>query len=177
MERDASSTAYLASLYTSHQPRLLRRIRRQLPCLQDAEDVAAETFAQVVQMPDAHQIAEPEAFLTTIARRLTMRLWRRRQVESAYLARLQLLPEQTCPSAEEQLMAIQALQQIDAWMHRLPVPARMAFLLRMLDGLDHDSIARRLGVSVRTVGRYLQQATLCCVAAGSAPAQDQAGNP
>ncbi|MBV6303644.1 sigma-70 family RNA polymerase sigma factor [Candidimonas humi] len=176
MERDASSTAYLAELYASHQPRLLRRIRRQLPCLQDAEDVTAETFAQVVQMPDARQIAEPEAFLTTIARRLAMRLWRRRRVENVYLSRLQTMPEHTCPSAEEQLMAIQALQQLDAWMHRLPIPVRMAFLLRMLDGLDHETIARRLGVSVRTVGRYLQQATLCCIAAGRGQAPDQATN-
>jgi len=165
MNQDTSTAACVARLYASHQPWLLRRIRRWLSCPQDAEDIAADTFVQVIQHTDPLAIDEPQAFLTTIARRLTTRLWRRRELEKAYLERLQQLPRGSCPSAEEQLAALQALQQLDAWMRPLAVNVRLAFLYRVLDDMDHAEIARRLRVSVRTVGRYLSQAALACAKA------------
>jgi RNA polymerase sigma-70 factor (ECF subfamily) len=50
-------------------------------------------------------------------------------------------------------------------MRQLPIRVRMAFLYRVLDDMSHEEIASKLGVSVRTIGRYLQQATLQCLKA------------
>jgi len=165
MGYDASSHTPVARLFASHHPWLMRRMRRYLPCIQDAEDVVADTFTQVVQHPDIGSIVQPEAFLTTIAKRLTTRLWRKRAIERAYLERMAQAREEWGTSAEQQLVALQTLQEIDGWLHQLPVRVRLAFLYRVLDDLSHDEIALRLQVSVRTVGRYLRQAMLRCMQA------------
>ena len=52
---------------------------------------------------------------------------------------------------------------VDRSMQSLPAPARAAFLYSQLDGMGHEQIAQQLGVSVRTVGRYLRQAWSCCL--------------
>ncbi|WP_454688102.1 sigma-70 family RNA polymerase sigma factor [Achromobacter aloeverae] len=162
MDPHATAGAHAARLFASHQPWLLRRLRRYLGCAEDAQDVASDTFVQVILHPDPRAIAQPEAFLTTVAKRLVARLWRRRAIEQAYLERLQWQCEETAPSTEHQLMAVQALQEIDAWLSKLPIPARLAFLYRVMDDMSHEDIAARLGVSVRTVGRYLREAMLVC---------------
>jgi len=165
MNQDASAADHVTRLYVRHHAWLLGRLRRKLPCLQDAEDITADTFVQVIQHPQPHAIVEPEAFLATIARRLVSRLWRRRHLEQAYLARLQQLPDEFGSSPEQQMAAMQALHDIDGWMRQLPIRVRMAFLYRVLDDMSHEEIASKLGVSVRTIGRYLQQATLQCLKA------------
>ncbi|MNL84550.1 putative RNA polymerase sigma factor FecI [compost metagenome] len=55
--------------------------------------------------------------------------------------------------------------QIDRVLHGLPLPVRSAFLYSQLDGLPQEEIAARLGVSVRTVARYLTQALRHCMLA------------
>ncbi|GAA4338443.1 hypothetical protein GCM10023144_35520 [Pigmentiphaga soli] len=164
----------VSRLYAEYQPWLLGRVRRQLPCLADAEDVTADTFVQVIQRSDLAAIREPQAFLTVIARRLMWRLFRRRQLEAAYLARLQQLPAARAPSPEDQLIVLQTIQSLDAWMQGLPVPVRLAFLYSTVDELDHETIAARLGVSVRTVGRYVQRALLHYLAARADAGSGQA---
>jgi RNA polymerase sigma-19 factor, ECF subfamily len=162
MDPHATAGAHAARLFASHQPWLLRRLRRSLGCPEDAQDIASDTFVQVIQHPDVGAIVQPEAFLTTIAKRLVARLWRRRAIERAYLDRLSFHAEETAPSAEQHLVAVQTLQRVDAWLSKLPIPARLAFLYSVMDEMSHEAIAKRLHVSVRTVGRYLHQAMMVC---------------
>ena len=57
----------LHQLFGDHHGWLLGRLRARLGCGEDAADMAAETFAQVVAAPDPQAIREPRALLTTIA--------------------------------------------------------------------------------------------------------------
>lgn len=155
----------LARLFRDHHRWLLARLCRQMRCRWDAEDLTAETFSQVAasRTPLA-SIDEPRAFLTTIAKRLLYHLRRRRDLEQAWLEQLRHHPEAFSPSPEERALLLETVMLLDRAMQGLPAPARAAFLYSQLDGLGHDAIAQRLGVSVRTVGRYLRQAWQCCLA-------------
>ncbi|MNV56621.1 putative RNA polymerase sigma factor FecI [compost metagenome] len=101
---------------------------------------------------------EPRAFLTTIAKRQIFQLWRRRDLEQAYLETLALQSEAVVPSTEERQQFIEALDAVAAALEGLPAKAQQAFLYSQLDGLTYGEIAARLGVSASMVRQYMAQA-------------------
>ena len=99
-------------------------------------------------------------------------LYRRRQIEAAYLDALARLPQPLAPSAEDCAAAVQALVDIDAVLNGLPPKAREALLLRKLDGMSYRDIATRLRVSVSSVEKYVATALLACCQARLALPRD-----
>ena len=67
------------------------------------------------------------------------------------------------PSPEQQLLILETLYQIDAMLNGLPPKVREAFLLSQLDGLTYAQVALQLGVTDRTVKRYMAQAFAQCI--------------
>lgn len=160
----------LEALFSQHHRWLLGHVRRYLNNHADAEDTAAETFCQLLAAKvDPRQLQQPRAYLSTVARRLISDRWRRRQLEQAYLDRLAQQPEALAPSPEDTALLVEALLLVDRVLDGLPLVVRKAFLLSQLDGLGHAEIARRLGVSERTVGRYLTRALRQCYLAEASP--------
>ncbi|OZI54213.1 sigma-70 family RNA polymerase sigma factor [Bordetella genomosp. 5] len=155
----------VASLYTAHQPWLQRWLSRRLGCAHDAADLTQDTFIRLMNGRQAQALREPRAFLTTLAQRVLVDFWRRRELERAYLDSLAALPEAHAPSEESRALVLEALTQIDRMLARLPAKARAAFLLSQLDGLSYPQIARQLGVAEISVRRYMKQAIAACVAA------------
>lgn len=156
----------LQVLYSSHHSWLLGMLSRKIRNRSDAQDVTSETFLQVVDSDlDPRRLHEPKAFLTTVAKRVLFHFHRRQTLERDYLERMALLPMAFAPSAEERALLVEAIVQIDRALHGLPLPVRRAFLYSQLDGMSQEQIAAELGVSVRTVARYLTQALRHCMLA------------
>jgi RNA polymerase sigma-70 factor (ECF subfamily) len=107
-------------------------------------------------------LREPRAYLTTVARGLLVDHWRRRDLEQAWLQARTALPEALAPSPEERQLAVELLLQIDAMLAGLRPPVRTAFLLAQIEGICYDDIAARLGVSRRSVERYIAEALFYC---------------
>lgn len=165
-----SSSSKLGFFFSDHHRWLLQHVQRQLCNRADAEDTAAETFCQLLAARvDPDSIEQPRAYLSTIARRLIFDRHRRKRLEQAYLERLMLLPEELVPSPEESHLLLEALHAIDRSLAGLPLTVKKAFLMSQLDGLGYAEIARRLGVSERTVGRYMTQALRQCYLSGAQP--------
>lgn len=157
----------LHRLFGDHHGWLLERLRLRLSCREDAADLAAETFAQVVAMPDPQSIREPRALLSTIGKRLIFARWRRSDIERAYLEALAAEPEPCAPSPQEHWLVMEALMEIDRLLDGLSSKARAAFLYSQLDGLTYAQIANELGVSVTRVHQYVVQGLTACYRAAS----------
>ncbi|MBB3102762.1 sigma-70 family RNA polymerase sigma factor [Azomonas macrocytogenes] len=158
LSRDSSIT----HLYAQHQGWLQGWLRRRLNDSSDAADLAQDTFLRVLQRRQNLSLEEPRAYLRTIAHGLLIDLWRRRDIERAWLETLQQLPEQQAPSPEVSLLMIETLVAIDNLLDELPPAVREAFLLAQLEGLSCPRIAERLGVSLSTVERYIAKALRHC---------------
>ena len=153
-------------LYGDHHSWLLGWLRRKLRGSAHAADLAQDTFVRVLAA-QAEQRAlvlhEPRAYLTTVARNLLINHLQRQSLEQAWMDAMAQLPEPMAPSAEQQYLILETLHQIDAMLDGLPPKVREAFLLSQLDGLTYAQVAQQLGVTDRTVKRYMAQAFAQCI--------------
>ena len=153
------------NLYINHHQWLKSWLTRRLSSRDDAEDLAQDTFFQVIKADTVDEIRSPRSYLRTIASRLVINVFRRRKIEESYLESLESLPQATVVSAQDHYVTIETLIEIDTTLSRLRAPVRNAFLMSRLEGLTHKSIAEKLSVSDRTVKNYVSQAMLRCLIA------------
>ena len=154
----------LHALYSSHHGWLQGFLRKRLgDAADDAADLAQDTFLRLLLRP--RRFADgggARAYLSTIANGLVIDLWRRRQIERAWLDALAAQPEPLEPSPEHRALVLDALYQVDALLRRLPTRPRKAFLMAQVHGLTYREIAGQIGVSERMVKKYMAQAMLHC---------------
>jgi len=150
------------ALYCDHHGWLQTWLRRKLGDSFAAADLAQDTFVSVITNGATADIREPRPFLATIARRLMAHRHRRQVLEESYLEALAALPQDMAPSPEVQLLAIEALHQVDRVLDSMPAAVKEAFLLAHLEGLGYAEIAERLGVSASSVKQYLSRANRQC---------------
>lgn len=154
------------TLYGEHHRWLHNWLRRKLNGADEAADLAHDTFVRVLSANRASTVEalrEPRAYLTTIARRLLINHVRHKALENAWLDAVALLPEPEAPSTEQRLLILEALRRIDAMLDGLAPKVREAFLRVQLDGWSHARVAEALGVTERSVRRYLTQALTQCI--------------
>ncbi len=159
---DLSHRNHVGGLFRAHYPWLCARLRRQLGASSSVEDIAAETFTQLLESPGLTPIREPRALLTTIAQRLIYQLWRRRDLERQHLEHTLPFDSHQATSPEELLQLTQALHVLDRTLDRLPGKVRATFLLSRVDGLTYPQIAAELGISPRSVSVYMTRSQALC---------------
>jgi len=150
----------VAELYREHHGWLHGWLRRKLGCTHQAADLAHDTFVTVLLAPGLDNIREPRAWLTTVAHGIMVNHLRRKKLERAYLDAIASHPEPLTTGPEERALIIEALCEIDTLLDGLPAKARQAFLLSQVEGLTYTEIARRIGVSLSMVKKYMLRATL-----------------
>lgn len=161
-----SPTLDVQSLYSDHHGWLHNWLhnwlRSRLGNAADAADLAQDTFLRVLLKPERLELRTPRAFLRTIARGLVIDHWRREELERAYLESIAHLPEAEVPSAEVRQSVLDLLENIARLLDGLKPKVRTAFLLAQCEGLPHAQIAEQLGVSLRSVERYVAEALYHC---------------
>jgi RNA polymerase sigma-19 factor, ECF subfamily len=168
MAADVGPHQDISALYIDHHRWLLGWLHKKSGCWHRSADLAHDTFMRLLAREEMPPLAEPRAFLTTVAQRVMANQWRREKLEQAYLEALANLPPATIPSTEERAILLETLQEIADLLDGLTVPVKRAFLMAQLDGMSQTEIAATLGVSLTTVKRYLVKAgTQCYFAAGA----------
>ncbi|HEX8587974.1 sigma-70 family RNA polymerase sigma factor [Pseudomonas sp.] len=161
-DADVTHRHYLSELFMQHHAWLCLRVRRLLDSTQSAEDIASETFLQLLASPNVVPIRDPRALLTTIAQRLVYEHWRRRDQQRDYLERLSREDAVPGESVESHAATLQALDRLDRRLDRLPAKIKSTFVLSRRGGLTYPEIAAHLGISQRSVSDYMDQAETCC---------------
>lgn len=156
---DTTHRNHLDVLFRAHYRWLCTYLRRQLHDAESAEDIAAETFAQLLQSPSVTAIREPRAMLTTIAQRLLYQRWRRADLERRHAQQVDV---DAATSPEDLAQLSQTLKRLDHSLQRLPGKVRSTFLLARIDGLTYPQIAAELGISQRSVSVYMSRSQALC---------------
>ncbi|VFT06015.1 ECF subfamily RNA polymerase sigma-24 factor [Pseudomonas aeruginosa] len=150
------------ALYSEHHGWLQNWLRGKLGCAADAADLAQDTFLRILLKRELREIGIPRAFLRTIARGLVIDHWRREELQRAYLESIAHLPEAQAPSPEARELVLELLEEISRMLDGLKPKVRTAFLLAQCEDLSHRQIAERMGVSQRSVERYVAEALYHC---------------
>ena len=173
----AGSSDTVASLYSEHHGWLRGWLNRRLGNTAEAADLTQDTFIKVLlsqRKPGGELSTEsmsvlraPRAYLATVAKHLLINYLRRQSLEQAYLAALAILPEPEAHSPEQQLLVLEALQEVDAMLNGLPPKVRLTFIMAQIEGLTYAEVAAQLNISLRSVKRYMAQAMAECIVLSS----------
>jgi RNA polymerase sigma-70 factor (ECF subfamily) len=110
---------------------------------------------------------EPRAVLFTTAANLATDIGRRNAVADKHLSNEVPATDTACarPGPEAQVEAADDLEQLQAALRELPPACQQAFLLNRLESMTHLEIATRLGISTKSVQRYIERALRHCLRA------------
>lgn len=159
-ERDGASPQALARVLEQHRLSLRHFLRKRLRSDEDVEDAVQETSLRLFNYQVRHEIESQAALLYHIAERVAIDFRRRAQshradahcsLEDVHLLSDAPLPEQLV-SAEQDLTRL-----IDA-LERLSARCQDVFVLSRMEGLSYPQIARRCGISVKMVEKYMSRA-------------------
>jgi RNA polymerase sigma-70 factor (ECF subfamily) len=123
----------------------------------DIDDIVQEMYARLASLDDAESIRNPRQYAAQTAISIALNLARRARVvpmisigdfEELGLASSEPSPERTVNSQDE-------LRELENTLQELPSLCRTAFLLRRVDGLSQREVADKLGISVKTVEKYM----------------------
>jgi RNA polymerase sigma factor (sigma-70 family) len=153
---------FVQELFDLHRLALYRYLQHVLVSREDAMEVLQETYLRVMRQPSFEHVRQnAKAYLFRTATNLANNYFRQRSqksidaeakaFEAAGLAepRWASWPEMALQGEQTEILIIRALAE-------LPTPVRTALLQHRFQDLTHREIALRLGVSERTVERYIK---------------------
>ena len=159
-------------LFQLEAPKLRRFLRRFGPAV-SAEDITQDSFARLAAEPN--DVTSPSAYLFRVARNLAVdELRRSKKCPVDPVSNLASLDcPSSAPSPEDAVIAGDEADHLHTALAELPEHQRTALILFKVEGFTHKEIGRRLGVSHRTVERYIADALKHChQALAGLPAQD-----
>jgi RNA polymerase sigma factor (sigma-70 family) len=137
-----------------------------------AEDVVQDAWLRLRDRADPADWREPRAVLFTTTAHLAIDAHRRdRRAAGLADAVAADAAGASAPAPDRLLEARARVERLAAALESVAPACRDAFLMNRLDGLTHRQIARRLGVSTKTVQRHIERALLACVAAAGTEAE------
>lgn len=157
----------LTRLLLAERPSLLRLAQRIVGNAPAAEDVTQSLWFRVQRIEDDPPILNKRAYLFRLAANLATD---RRRAEARYSELIEttaVLPEHVpaeLVSADRHMVDNETLDRMMTALEDLAPRIRQIFILRKIDELPMDEIARRMGMSRSMVTRYLQQALRHCMA-------------
>jgi RNA polymerase sigma-70 factor (ECF subfamily) len=142
-------------LVVKYQRRVAASVRRLVRDDRIAEELTQEVFLKAyAALASFDPAGDFPAWLFTIARnaaRSYLRSAQNRQDDRPVEPEADPAPHAVAASPEEEAMARQLFERIDAEIAALPEAQRRALLMRELDGMDYKSIAAALGQPLNTV--------------------------
>ncbi len=159
-----SASEFVGSLFKKHGRDLLGFLRTRLRP-QEVEDVAQRTYLQLLQHPNPDEIRDPQAYLFRTASNMAIDYLRERHVRTRDVepdAEMEAMVS-SAPDIEACVDGALILRQFLAVLDELPPLCQHAFLLNRVDGLTHAQIAQKLGISKKTVERYIIKAFQKCL--------------
>jgi RNA polymerase sigma-70 factor (ECF subfamily) len=163
MPQDAEkSAAELAtSAFRNHLPELHRYLLRRVGTGPDADDLAQEVFARLLRVRDAELVRQPLAYLLGIATHVVREFRQRKQHDRVVFD--STLADDVCDRSDSVATRgpaddLELKNRLERALAQLPPTHLMVLLLVKRDGMSHAEAARKAGLSVHTIEKYVVDA-------------------
>jgi RNA polymerase sigma-70 factor (ECF subfamily) len=161
MASDETHEARFELLFSTYEPELRRFLARHLPDKTDIDDCAQEAFLHIWKQESRGNLREdPKGYLFMTARNVLRDLWRRNRVRQRqnHVELTQDVDAVRNIQNEKALAEREAVRLIETHLKYLREPTKTVFLLFHVEEMTCDAIAKRLGMSKRTVEREMARA-------------------
>jgi RNA polymerase sigma-70 factor (ECF subfamily) len=122
----------------------------------EAEDITSETFVRAWTSPGPIEMVTVKGYLFTIARNLFLQGLRKKSRHVALNEDLRDPQANPYRQAEQK----EKLDSVLTELQKLPEESRSALLMRAVDGMAYEEIARALGISLAAVKVKIHRARL-----------------
>ncbi len=152
----------LTALAEEFRPALLRYFSRRVRQSEEVEDLVQEVLARLVRRCEVVEMEAVRAYVFETASSVLTDWVRRRRSRQADEHGV-LSADQPAPgdfAADRILLGRERLQRVTAALLELPERPRTVFILRRVEGMKYQDIARRLGLSLSSVEKDMRSAVL-----------------
>jgi RNA polymerase sigma-70 factor (ECF subfamily) len=145
------------NIYERYCKRLYGFVFRYIKQEDDADEIVQEVFVKLWEARSNIDVYSSfDAFLFTIAYNTTMTLFRKRIKERKYLEYLQSIQQiENAPDIIEEIHFNELNSNFQSLLKQLTPRQKEIFLLSREEGLTHEEIAKKLGISVNTVKKHM----------------------
>ena len=145
------------NIYERYCKRLYGFVLRYIKQEDDAEEIVQEVFVKLWEARDKIDVYSSfDSFLFTIAYNTTMSLFRKRIKEKKYLEYLKSIQQvQNAPNVIEEIHFNELNASVQSLLEQLTPRQKEIFQMSREEGLVHDEIAKKLGISVNTVKKHM----------------------
>lgn len=162
IDRSPQDSTLPISVFREYGAQLHRFLLRRLTRPQDADDLAQEVFMRLARMERPELVRKPHAYLFSVASNLIREFRLRTNRDRACITydsdMVEQLSESSSASRDELAEQLDVERRLERALSLLPRKHRAVLLLVKRDGLSHKEVARRTGLNVRTVERYVMEA-------------------
>lgn len=153
----------LSELFEQHNQRLVGFLQTRLQSVQEAKEVAQESYARLLNLDQPETLSFLRAYLFKTAANLAIDRLRHRSILRSTQSQLQAFQElNDQPTPEELTSTLQQAALANHYLGELPEPCRRAFLLYRVQELSLADVAAQMGVSERMIRYYVVQAMSHC---------------
>ena len=140
---------------------LVRSLMKMRASQDDVDDILQETYLRALNANAKTQIKSPQGYLFTVSRNLVLEKLSRRSREITMEINDALLGDDGS-SVDQALHYKQKFERFNEALRALPEKKRQAILLRKFYGLSHREIAKKMGVSIGSVEKYIASGIKQC---------------
>lgn len=158
--KDGDKSAY-GKLVLKYQRRLVRQIFMMMGRIDMAEDIVQEAFVKGYLALDSFEINRPfYPWVTKIARNLALNRIKRENKMSVFseLDETEIEVVDVSENPLDNLIEKENDRRLARAVLALPIPFRTVFVLRMVEKMSYEDIAKKLKISVGTVNSRLSRA-------------------
>lgn len=153
-ERRSQMSGELARAYAERGARLRAITSRAGP--EEAADLVQDAFLKTVEAGSKARVEKPVHLLFRIARNAVIdRLRSKRRAAILFRAGEEVDADDPAANPERILIASERLRRALDCIDHMPPKRREVFLLHRIEGLSYAQIARRAGISIKTVEKHM----------------------
>ena len=155
----AERARWLAINIIPHETTLRGWLRRKASLGFDVDDIVQETYAILAAKQTIEAVQNPKGYFFQVAYSVILKQLRHsRVVPIAAVADIGSLDAVVDdPSPEEVVMASDELRRVQLAIEAMPRQTRAAFILRRVEGLSQQEIARRMNLSEHTIEKHISR--------------------
>jgi len=162
MPKHKQSSNKVLNAFQSCRDGLVRSIMKMSVEPQDVDDILQETFIRVLNSDAKQEIKSPKGYLFVVSRNLVLKklIQQSKEIHTEIDDALSETEEEN--TVEKELHLKLKFERFSKVLSSLPERNRRAILLRKLYCLSHKEIAKKMGVSVSSVEKYIANGLKQC---------------